>query len=283
MVSGRWIAIGTIVMFWQGVAPTAEAGEVVVAAPTQAAAGASTPSTSGNRSRGNYQVPGAVGGGWSMYWYGGMYGPRGTTYVTTPSPLMLGPMVPPDFQAGVVVPRADEGEMQGSPMRPTQRRTRRVDFARAEQFVTLGDRHFRMGSTKRASERYEQAARANPSSAEPRVRLAQLAFVRGKYSEAADRVREALTTDPGWLLTAPDIRRIYGEPGDFHKPIAALESHLQAEPGDRDGWFLLGAQLYLSGETRKAGDIFLRLTDRKADPSLAAFLDATRKQEPEKR
>jgi tetratricopeptide (TPR) repeat protein len=280
MCSRRWIAAAMFGLPWQALSTSAIAEEDLPVATSQVAPGASHRPETEPRHRGNFPVPGIAGGGWSMYWYGGGYGSRGTTtYVTTPSPLMLGPMVPPDFEAGMVVPGAGQG--QGSPARPTQARTRRVDFARAEQFVTLGDRHFRMGSTKRASERYVQAARANPGSAQPHIRLAQLAFVRGKYSEAADRVREALTTEPGWLLTAPDIRRIYGEPGDFHKPIAALESHLQAEPGDRDGWFLLGAQLYLSGETRKAGDIFLRLTDRKADASLAAFLDATRKQAPE--
>ena len=47
-----------------------------------------------------------------------------------------------------------------------------------------------------------------------------------------------------------------------------------AEPGDRDAWLVLGAELFLSGQTHRAADIFLRLTDRKPDPALAAFLDA---------
>ena len=32
---------------------------------------------------------------------------------------------------------------------------------------------------------------------------------------------------------------------------------------------MLGAQLFLSGQTRAASDVFVRLTDHKADPTLA--------------
>ena len=68
----------------------------------------------------------------------------------------------------------------------------------------------------------------------------------------------------------------YAEPADFHRHLAHLESHLQAEPGDRDAWLVLGAQLFLSGRTRRAADVFLRLTDREPDSTLTAFLDASR-------
>ncbi|MHC5541759.1 tetratricopeptide repeat protein, partial [Singulisphaera rosea] len=112
-------------------------------------------------------------------------------------------------------------------------------------------------------------------SAPPRVRLAQCALVRGQYGEAANHFREAQTAEPGWLANAGDIQTIYSEPADFARQIAALESHLQVTPGDRDAWLVLGAQWYLSGRTQKASDVFLRLSDRAADPTLAAFLDAT--------
>jgi len=140
--------------------------------------------------------------------------------------------------------------------------------------VTYGDRLFRAGNNRRAQERYEQAARSDPYSAAPRVRLAQLAFVRGQYAEAANQFREALAAEPGWLGKAFDVQSLYAEPGDFAKQIAKLESHLQVEPQDRDAWLVLGAEWYLSGRTEKAADVFLRLTDRKPDATLAAFLEA---------
>jgi len=141
--------------------------------------------------------------------------------------------------------------------------------------TTFGDRLFRAGNLHRASERYTQAINTDPGVAAPRVRLAQVALVRGNYAEAVDRYREAQIADPNWLIQAPDIESLYAEPSDFNRQIAKLETHLQVQPHDRDAWFVLGAQLFLSGQTRKASDIFLRLTDRKIDATLAAFLDAS--------
>ena len=146
--------------------------------------------------------------------------------------------------------------------------------------MTLGDRNFRAGNVHRAAERYTQAISADPNAAAPRVRMAQIALNRGQYAEAANQYREAMVAEPGWLIHAPDIQAIYGEPADFAKQIAKLETHLQADPHDRDAWFVLGAQWYLSGQTRRAADVFLRLTDRKADASLAAFLDAATPRRP---
>jgi hypothetical protein len=107
-----------------------------------------------------------------------------------------------------------------------------------------------------------------------------VALNRGQFAEAARCYREAMTVEPGWLIHAPDIQAIYSEPSDFARQIAHLETHLQANPQDRDAWLVLGAQWYLSGQTRKAADVFLRLSDRNGDTTLAAFLDATTPRKP---
>jgi hypothetical protein len=77
---------------------------------------------------------------------------------------------------------------------------------------------------------------------------------------------------------------MYPEPTEFAKHVARLESHLHANPDDRDAWLVLGAEWYLSGRTKKAADVFLRLDDphRRPDPALAAFLDATNQLEDER-
>ena len=82
-------------------------------------------------------------------------------------------------------------------------RPNRKDAARAEQLVVVGDRLFRGNNIKKAEERYLQAARLDPSSAAPLVRLAQIALVRDQFAEAARRLREAETAQPGWIATAP--------------------------------------------------------------------------------
>lgn len=189
-----------------------------------------------------------------------------------------GPPLPPQIVArGLdgLPPIRRDFTRAGQPAARQPGAARRGDAARSTQLVTLGDRLFRGGNLHRAAERFEQALQANPNAAAPRVRLAQVALMRGNYAEAANRFREAQAAEPGWLLNAPDIQAIYAEPADFAAPIAKLETHLQANPNDRDAWLVLGAQWYLSGRTRQAADVFRRLTDRPADSTLTAFLDAT--------
>jgi hypothetical protein len=152
---------------------------------------------------------------------------------------------------------------------------KQADPQRAAQWLTMGDRQFRAGDYVRASLRYEQALQLDPASATPRVRLAQVAIARGQYREAVLRLREAQAAEPGWLALANDVLALYPEPADLAAMLGRLETHLQAHPEDRDGWIVLGAQLYLAGRSRQAADAFQRLTDRRPDAMLAAFLDAT--------
>lgn len=146
---------------------------------------------------------------------------------------------------------------------------------RSAQLVVIGDRLLRSNNVKRAEERYLQASRLDPSSSGPRIRLAQVAFIRGNYDEAADRLREAQAVQPSWLETPFDIQSIYGEPGDFAQRIATLESHVNAYPDDRNAWLVLGAQWYLTGRIAKSTDIFNRLDDpaRRPEDLLTAFLN----------
>jgi hypothetical protein len=173
--------------------------------------------------------------------------------------LML-PMPPPQI-AGNAVPVA-----------------RHRNTTRSKELVEIGDRSFRGGNIKRAEDKYILAAKADPTSPMPHVHMAQVSLARGDYAAAADRLRDAVTValEGGWLLTAPDIQTMFGEPTDFARHLARLESHLQANPNDRDAWFVLGAEYYLSGRSKQASDVFERLTDRKADEALAAFMDASK-------
>lgn len=249
-------------------------GATLIAASADAAASSSHGGGSqsgGDRGFCRFPVPAAVGGGFA--WYGPPFymtiGPQGPMVIT---PTMPG-MVPV-----VVAPAAGAAPMPAPVARPARVvpvRARRSDPAKAEQLVTIGDRLFRAGNVKKASERFEQAARAAPDAASPRVRLAQVALVRNQFSEAAQQLRDAVAADPTWLTRAPNIESLYAEPADFQRQISKLESRVLTEPGDRDAWLVLGAQLFLSGQTRRSSDVFLRLTDRKPDPALAAFLEAS--------
>jgi tetratricopeptide (TPR) repeat protein len=190
-------------------------------------------------------------------------------------PIVYTPMyVPPPmpFGGGLMLPNPTvpaRGAM------PVARTVSRPEPARSDNYVNIGDNLFRAGNRHRAEQRYTQAVRANPNSAKPHVRIAQLALVRGDYAEAAEQFRAATTAEPGWLINATDVQALFAEPADFAQALAKLETHLQATPGDRNGWLVLGAEWYLSGRTRQAADVFTRLNDRKPDATLASFLDAT--------
>lgn len=210
------------------------------------------------------------------YYPGSMMGPGGFGYA--PYGWMPPPM--PVRGPAVVAPPLNVFDQPGRGGNPPA--VAPGDAGRANQQMTLGDRLFRAGNLKKAEERYLQASRAARDMAEPFVRLAQIAIVRGNYTAAANRLRDAETAKPGWIETASDIQSIYGEPAEFNRQIARLESHVQIHPDDRDAWLVLGAQWFLSGRTDRAADVFLRLNDpnRKADIALNAFLDASNQAKP---
>jgi cytochrome c-type biogenesis protein CcmH/NrfG len=159
------------------------------------------------------------------------------------------------------------------PAAPQQPRT--VDHELVAERILLGDRMFRAKNFPRAVQRYEQALKENPRSIEARLRLAQVAIERDRFREAIEFLSEAQEIDPRWLTRPDDVQALYKEPNDYARLITRLESHLQAHPDDRDAWLVLGAQLFFTGRTVDAADAFLRLTDRRPDELLQAFLDQT--------
>jgi hypothetical protein len=215
-------------------------------------------------------------GGGVGYYPGLMMGPSGFGFAP------FAPMLPPPMPARGPLLAAPPPNIAERWPRHEEKPRAPSDPKRATQLMTIGDRLFRAGNLKKAEERYQQAVRAAGDLAAPYVRLAQLSLVRGNYTVAANRLREAETVQPGWLETAPDIQSIYGEPAEFAHQISRLESHVQIHPDDRDAWLVLGAQWFLSGRTARAADVFLRLDDpkRKPDIALAAFLDASNQVKP---
>jgi hypothetical protein len=228
----------------------------------------------------------AVGGGYAAFGFGWPYfvGAPGYYSPYYPSMMTMGPSGFGPPMGGFPPPGPMRGPLLPAPPRPVgpqlaneAAQPNAGDLNRSNQLLTVGDRLFRAGNLKKAEERYLQARSAARNQAAPHFRLAQIALTRGHYTEAANRIREAETAEPGWILTAPDIQAIYGEPSAFLHQLARLESYLQGHPDDRDAWLVLGAQWFLSGRTARAADVFLRLDDpnRKSDVALAAFLFAS--------
>ncbi|MDX2037925.1 MAG: tetratricopeptide repeat protein [Isosphaeraceae bacterium] len=187
-----------------------------------------------------------------------------------------GPFSPGPYGSGLLLPPPDRFmEPRPAPAPAVRRAPPRPSPAKRSELVTLGDRLFRAKNLKRAEERYVQAVRADPNSAAPYVRLALIELERGNHARAADHFRSAQAAEPGWLLDSGDVQAVYAEPEDFAAVIRRLETWVQGHPDDRDAWLALGAELYLSGRVARAHDIFLRLSDRKTDETITAFLDAS--------
>jgi tetratricopeptide repeat protein len=241
-----------------------------------------------NQGVGRNIVPGTMGGaGFGFFFPYYAIGMPGGVTSFTPGPVGFGPawgggeLAFGSAVPGPVAPPPPPGWLAPARVEQVGKKPTRKDAARSGQLVVLGDRLFRGNNTKRAEERYLQAARLDPSSASPLLRLTQIALVRDQYAEAAAHLREAETAQPGWLATAPDVQSLYAEPVDFARRLSRLESHLQVHPDDRDAWLLLGAEWYLSGRSARAADVFQRLNDpaRRPDIALAAFLEATTQKE----
>jgi tetratricopeptide (TPR) repeat protein len=247
--------------------------------------------TGGHGGYSNFSGYGAVGGYYGAV--GGYYGYGAVgPYLYSPSLMgiapggfapFLAPAFPQGFapfpmgggfDGGLNLPMPPGGGLNPAPLP----RPRAANPARSKELTEIGDRSFRGRNIKRAEDKYKLAIKADPTSPTPHIHLAQVSVARGNYAAAADHLRDAVTvaTDPAWLANAPDIQAIFGEPGDFARQLARLETHLQANPNDRDAWFVLGAETYLSGRTRQAFDVFQRLTDRRLDDAMSAFLEASR-------
>lgn len=159
---------------------------------------------------------------------------------------------------------------------PVSEKVKAKNKAKAQDALTRGDRFFQTGKTATAKERYRLALKSDPELGDARARLSVLALIKGDRREALGLIHEAVTQDPDWPKTAGNVQSMFSEPAQFHKLIADLEAEVQANPADREAQTLLGIQLYLSGRTDRAKDVFLRLNDRKPDLTLAAFMDAAK-------
>lgn len=149
--------------------------------------------------------------------------------------------------------------------------------ARAARHLELGDRSFHKQEYARAMGRYRKAIKAAPDRAEARFRLAQAYFATGKFSQAIEALTRGLLLDPSWPEGDFDIKQFYD--GNELSRLAHLERLAEAVRDDMDNadlLFLLGYQLYFSGEPDRALPFFERAWDLGEHPDLVLpFLQAT--------
>lgn len=150
----------------------------------------------------------------------------------------------------------------------------RINEARAKQLIASGSRLFAAGSYARAAERYREAIKATAKDASPYFMLAQALFANKRYAEAAQAIKDGLKINPDWVELDFDMRKLYSQPQDLIPQLASLARELQANPLDRTAMYVLGFELFVTGQKDKAKTILEQSARLEADDShLKPFFD----------
>jgi hypothetical protein len=127
----------------------------------------------------------------------------------------------------------------------------------AARLVKLGRAAFESGEYGKAAEQFDRAAGADPKAALPHFLKAQAAFAAGRYADAVTAIRAGLALDPAWPAAAFDPKAPYGaNPAAFTEHLAELRRAVAANPGEAALEFLLGYQLWFTGEKAEARKLF---------------------------
>jgi len=142
----------------------------------------------------------------------------------------------------------------------------------AARLVKLGRAAFAEGDYGRAAEHFERATVADPADAVIYFLHGQAKFAAGQYRDATARIRDGLARDPKWPLSPFRAAELYAAPERFATHLAELKKAVADNPGLVTLEFLLGYQLWFSGEKAEADRLFRAAEKRLPDPGpLALF------------
>ena len=118
----------------------------------------------------------------------------------------------------------------------------------------------------RAAERLAAAIGAKPDEPLPYFLLAQVRFARGEYAEAVAAIRDGMKWAPDWPTAPFRPKALYGpHPERFDTHLADLRRAYADNPNDPAVGFLLGYELWFTGERDEAARLFRRVTGQVRD------------------
>ena len=127
----------------------------------------------------------------------------------------------------------------------------------ALRLLKLGRAAFAAGDFGRAAEHFERASIADPADAVTYFLHGQAKFAAGEYREAVARIRAGLARDPKWPNARFDPVELYGaRPERFVLHMIALKKAVADNPNQVPLEFLLGYQLWFSGDKAEANRLF---------------------------
>jgi hypothetical protein len=142
----------------------------------------------------------------------------------------------------------------------------------AARLVKLARASFGAGDYGRAAEHFERAIAADPTEAAVYFWHAQAKFAAGQYAEAVARIREGLARDPRWPASDFDPAALYGDhPARFFVHLLALRKAVDENPNQATLEFLLGYELWFSGDKVEANKLFRAAEKRLAAPGPIAL------------
>ena len=139
----------------------------------------------------------------------------------------------------------------------------------AARLVGLGRAAFAAGDYGRAAEHFERAGTADPADAPAHFLHAQAKFAAGKYADAGACLRDGLARDPAWPTAAFDPTGLYGDrPERFVLHLIALKKAVADNPGQPALEFVLGYELWFSGDKAEADKLFRAAEKRLPAPGV---------------
>jgi tetratricopeptide (TPR) repeat protein len=143
------------------------------------------------------------------------------------------------------------------------------EFAR---LMRLAQESFATGDYGRAAEHAERALAVDPAGSWPYFLLGQAKFASGQYIDAVANIRAGLARDPKWPAAAFNPPDLYGDrPERFVLHLLALKKAVADNPNQATLEFLLGYQLWFSGEKAEADKLFRAAEKRLPDPDPIAL------------
>lgn len=126
------------------------------------------------------------------------------------------------------------------------------ELSLAEKYLKLGDLYFRAGRFSEAADAYARAIELAPGEGALHMILSDALFATGDYHAAAQAIRRALEKDPNLAKSRADKREFYADPAVFAEHMERLESFTKDFPEDADGMLVLGYNRLFSNDVTGA-------------------------------
>lgn len=138
--------------------------------------------------------------------------------------------------------------------------------------LSNGQRYFTERQYDRAAEAFLQAVLADREAGTPKLAYGHALFATGDYDRAAQAIRRGMDRVANWGEQAMNRRDFYSDPAEFDRQLSKLQRYAELNPSNGDAQFLLGYNLYFTGQYGPAAD-YLGLA-LQADPNngRAAYL-----------